>query len=240
MSRFDRLLPKPLTHRHGSGPIEPPALQRRRRRVVAGTAVLGTALLGRSLTRAPGSADFYASTAAVASVYTAGSLASGPLHRGWVENRDDSLRRPILTPVATGVAAFGVFYVGALVARRVPVLGEAVARVLAFAHEGATPAVWATTLANGAAEELFYRGALYAALETHQPLAGSTAVYALATSATRNPALVLAATAMGTLFAYQRRASGGIQAPMITHLTWSTLMLRFLPPLFRRDEAAPL
>jgi membrane protease YdiL (CAAX protease family) len=39
---------------------------------------------------------------------------------------------------------------------------------------------------------------------------------------------------MGMLFAWQRRATGGIQAPLLTHLTWSVLMLRFLPPLFRR------
>ncbi|GAB2972645.1 hypothetical protein [Nocardioides montaniterrae] len=42
---------------------------------------------------------------------------------------------------------------------------------------------------------------------------------------------------MGTVFAAQRRASGGIQAPLITHLTWSALMLRFLPPLFRQSSA---
>jgi hypothetical protein len=44
--------------------------------------------------------------------------------------------------------------------------------------------------------------------------------------------LVAASGVMGALFALQRRASGGIQAPMITHLVWSALMLRFLPPLF--------
>ena len=47
------------------------------------------------------------------------------------------------------------------------------------------------------------------------------------------PALVLAAGVMGTLFAVQRRATGGIQAPLLTHVTWSTLMLRYLPPLFQ-------
>ena len=40
---------------------------------------------------------------------------------------------------------------------------------------------------------------------------------------------------MGLLFGMQRRASGGIQAPMLTHLTWAMLMLRFLPPLFERS-----
>jgi hypothetical protein len=38
---------------------------------------------------------------------------------------------------------------------------------------------------------------------------------------------------MGSLFALQRRASGGLQAPLLTHVTWSTLMVRYLPPLFR-------
>ena len=51
-------------------------------------------------------------------------------------------------------------------------------------------------------------------------------------------ALVLAAVVMGTLFGAQRRASGGIQAPVLTHLTWSVLMLRYLPPLFRDQELA--
>jgi hypothetical protein len=41
---------------------------------------------------------------------------------------------------------------------------------------------------------------------------------------------------MGPLLALQRRASGGLQAPALTHLTWSTLMLRYLPPLFRAAE----
>ena len=78
-------------------------------------------------------------------------------------------------------------------------------------------------------------GALFAALGVHKPVVKSTAVYALATTATRNPSLVLASAVMGALFGAQRRASGGIQAPMLTHLTWSTLMLRYLPPLFRKS-----
>ena len=82
-------------------------------------------------------------------------------------------------------------------------------------------------------EEVFFRGALYATLPDHQAVAASTGVYALATTATRNPSLVLAAGVMGTLFGLQRRASGGLQAPLLTHLTWSTLMVRYLPPLFR-------
>lgn len=215
---------------------EPLVVRRRRRRVVAATALGGAALLGRSLSSTePGSRDFYTSTAAVAATWTVGGLASGPLHLGWIERRDEELRRPLVTPVLTGVGAFAAFYGAALVARRIPVLDEALIKVLRFADEGDDRLVMATTLANGLAEEVFFRGALYSALE-HHPVVGSTGVYALATTTTRNPALVLAATVMGTLFAGQRRASGGIQAPLLTHLTWSALMLRFLPPLFRRPR----
>ncbi|MCW2784910.1 MAG: family intrarane metalloprotease [Marmoricola sp.] len=236
LGRLDRLLPMSLTHVVDLGSSESDAVKRRRRRTVAATAVTGAGLLGASLSTKPGSREFYLSSAAAAGAWTIGSLLSGPLHLGWIENRDSTLRRPVLTPLATGVGAFGLFYVGALVARRVPVLDAAVARVLLFADDGDSRMVLTTTLANGLGEELFFRGALYAALGDQNSVAASTAVYVLATTTTRNPALVLAAAVMGTLFGLQRRASGGIQAPTITHLTWSVLMVRFLPPLFRRPR----
>ncbi|MEO7195706.1 MAG: CPBP family intramembrane glutamic endopeptidase [Pseudonocardiaceae bacterium] len=204
----------------------------RRRRVVAVTSAAGAALLGVALSRRPASPQFYAATLAAAGIWTAGGLASGPVHLGATTEPDQAQRHPVLAPVATGVAAFGLFYGGALLARRVPLLNDALRGVLRFADEGTTALVLFTTLANGAAEEVFFRGALYTAAGPRCPVAVSTAAYALATVPTRNPALVLAATVMGTLFGLQRRATGGVQAPMLTHLTWATLMLRFLPPLF--------
>lgn len=226
-------LPKHLGHVASVPPEESVDVRRRRRRVVVGTVVVGGALLGRSLATRPGSVAFYAETLTVAGVWSLGGALSGPLHLGWIEGRDDMLRRPVVTPVATGVAAFGAFYAAALVARRVPVLDRAVSRVLVFAEEGQEPLVLGTALANGLAEEVFFRGALYAASPRH-PVLVSTAAYAAVTASTRNPALVLAATVMGTLFGLQRRASGGLQASALTHLTWSTLMVRHLPSLFRR------
>lgn len=213
---------------------ESPAVILRRRRVVAGVSVLGTGLLGVSLLTKPDSKAFYGLTGAVAATWTLGGLLSGPLHLGYIHSRDQRLRRPIITPVATGVAAFGCFYGCALVVRHIPVLDRAIGNILAFADEGSTPMVLATTLANGLGEEVFFRGALYAALDTDRAAGVSTAVYTLATASTRNPALMLAAAVMGTLFSLQRRATGGLQAPALTHLTWSTLMVCFLPPLFRR------
>jgi uncharacterized protein len=203
-----------------------------RRRVVAGVSLAGAGLLGVSLSTEPDSPQFYALTLGVAGTWVAGGVLSGPLHLGRLAYGDD-LRRPVVVPVLTGMAAFGVFYAAALVAREIPVLDRALRSVLRYAKEGSGPLVALTTLANGAAEEVFFRGALYAAVGAKNPVVGSTAGYLLATTPTRNPALILASLPMGALFAAQRRASGGIQAPIITHLTWSALMLRYLPPLFR-------
>jgi membrane protease YdiL (CAAX protease family) len=229
----------PITHVVDVRHEEPEAELRRRRRVVGVTAVAGAGLLGLGLSTRPGSRAFYATTLGVAGVWTAGGFASGRLHRGWIQLQDRSVERPVMVPLATGVAAFGGFYGAALVAKRIPVLSDAVSSVLDYAEEGSRPLVLATTLANGVAEEVFFRGAVYSALGQRHPVAASTAVYTVATTATRNPALVLAAAAMGTLFGLQRRASGGLQAPTLTHLTWSALMLRYLPPVFRDpDELA--
>jgi membrane protease YdiL (CAAX protease family) len=211
---------------------ESDAAFRRRRRVTAAVSVAGAGLLGVSLSQKPDSRSFYALTLGVAATWVAGGFASGPLHLGWVQTPRATLRRPLLTPVLAGAGAFGLFYGAALGARRIPPLDAAVARVLRYAHQGNPALVTTTTLANGIAEEVFFRGALYAAVGVDRPVVKSSAVYTLATVATRNPALVLASVPMGLLFALQRRASGGIQAPMISHLTWSALMLRFLPPLF--------
>jgi uncharacterized protein YbjT (DUF2867 family)/membrane protease YdiL (CAAX protease family) len=210
----------------------------RRKGVVAAVAVVGAGLLGASLSTEPDSRRFYGLSAAVAGTWVVGGLASGPIHLGFDHSRRGALRRPIVEPVAIGAGAFAAFYGAALVARRVPVLNDAIASVLQYADRGSDPLVLATTLANGLGEEVFFRGALFDAVGARHPIAASTAVYTVSAAATRNPALVLASTVMGALFAGQRRATGGVLAPILTHLTWSTLMLRFLPPLFRRTHAA--
>ena len=230
--RLARRLPHWLVDKVPRNHRESDEAFRRRRRVTAGVAVTGAGLLGVSLAQKPNSTAFYGMTLGVATTWLAGGIASGPLHLGWMKSPVDTLHRPVLTPVATGAGAFGVFYTVALAAKRVPVLDAAITRILRYAHQGSYPLVLTTTLANGIAEEVFFRGALYAAVGTEHPVLKSTAVYSLATVATRNPALVLAATVMGVLFGLQRRATGGIQAPVLTHVTWSVLMLQFLPPLF--------
>ena len=210
---------------------EPDVVFRRRQRVVALTSALGGVVLNRTFAQEPGSRRFYAHTVAAGATWVAGGLASGQLHLG----RAPGGRRPLLEPVALGAGAFAGLYAAGIVAKRLPLLERHVQHVLTFAEQGDRLPVYLTTIGNGLAEEVFFRGGVYAAVPAPHQVAVTTAAYTLATVPTKNPALVLAAAGMGTLFAVQRRASGGIQASMITHATWSALVLRFLPPLFGRD-----
>jgi membrane protease YdiL (CAAX protease family) len=84
---------------------------------------------------------------------------------------------------------------------------------------------------NGVAEELFFRGAAYAAIPRH-PVPATTAAYAVATFATGNVMLAFAAVLLGIVVGLERRASGGVLAPVLTHVTRSLAMLFALPPLF--------
>jgi membrane protease YdiL (CAAX protease family) len=103
--------------------------------------------------------------------------------------------------------------------------------VLDHADEGAWPLLVLVTAVNGIAEELFFRGAAYAATPRY-PVPVTTLAYTLATLATGNVMLAVAAVLLGIVVGLQRRASGGILAPILTHVTWSVSMLFLLPWLF--------
>jgi membrane protease YdiL (CAAX protease family) len=103
--------------------------------------------------------------------------------------------------------------------------------VLEHADQGSVPLLALITAVNGVAEELFFRGALYAAIPRY-PVVVTTAAYVLATLATGNPMLAFAAVLLGALLGLERRATGGIQAPIITHVVWSLAMLLALPAFF--------
>lgn len=207
---------------------EPPAAARRRRVVVAVTLVVGTGLLAATLAVPAGSGRFTALGLAVAAAWAAGSRLSGPIPwRGRVPA--GTAGHAALAPVVLGVLAYLAFLVASLLARQVPGLAGALDSILDRADAGPLLVLLVVALANGAAEEAFFRGALPAALGGPHGPRHATVVYVLVTAATLNLALVVAAIAMGTLLALERRATGGVLAPTVTHLTWSALMLVGLP-----------
>jgi uncharacterized protein len=203
----------------------------RRGWALAGAGVGGAVLLGVSLSTRPGSPQFYGLTMGLAGTWAAGAAASGSLSPG----RPGRQRHAglVVAPVLTGVAAFGLFYGAARLARHIPPLNRAVAGVLHYADGGSAPLVMLTAGTNAVAEELYFRGALWSAVQDSHPMVTTTIAYTAATAATRNPALVVAGAVTSVLFGLQRRASGGVLAPSLAHVTWSLLMLRYLPPLFR-------
>lgn len=212
---------------------EPDSAFRRRRLVVVLVLAAGALLLGLSLSVRPADPAFYPLTTGLAACWLLGGLSSGRLHLGRIAFRGQ-LRRPVLTPILLGLAAAAVFVAGALVVREIEPLRVFTENVLAHARYGSLPLVAAITVANGIAEEIFFRGALYAALGDRHPVLASTGIYAVVTVASGNPMLVFAAATLGLVLGLQRRASGGILAPILTHVTWSTAMVLVLPPLFAR------
>jgi uncharacterized protein len=203
----------------------------RRRIVVAVTLAVGATLLGLSFSVRQGDPAFYALTFGLAATWTLGSLLSGPLHLGHIL-RGGTLRRPIITPIAVGLLLAALFLLGAFVVRTIPPLASLAEDVLGYARLGNLWIIFMITLVNGIAEEFFFRGALFAAIGAWHPVLISTVIYALATIPGGNPVLVFAAVVLGTVVGLQRRASGGVLAPILTHITWSLSMLFVLPPIF--------
>ena len=204
---------------------------RRRRIVVAATILVGATLLGLAFSTEPGDPSFYGLTLGLAATWVVGSLASGPLHLGHIRLHG-ARRRPVIPPILVGLFLGAMFVAGALVTRLVPPVAGYAADVLSYARLGNLYGVIAITLLNGIAEEMFFRGALFAAIGVRRPVLISTVLYALATVAGGNPLLVFAAAILGTVVGLQRRAGGGILAPVLTHITWSLVMLLALPPIF--------
>ena len=205
-----------------------------------GAAGLGAAgLLRSSFAARAGSARFYLLTASLAGTWAGGALGAGPVPWLGDARRDrpaSAAQTLVVAPAAAGAATFAAFYGAARAARRWPALRRAIASVLRYADAGSTPLVVLIAAGSGVAEELFFRGALWSG---PRPLRTTTLAYAASTAAAGNPVLVLAGLITSAVFGWQRRASGGVLAPAVAHVTWSVLMLRYLPPLFRDPEALP-
>ncbi|MFC8501483.1 CPBP family intramembrane glutamic endopeptidase [Pedococcus sp. NPDC057267] len=202
-----------------------------RRRVVAVvTLVVGTVVLALALRIEPGNPLFYVASFGLAVVWAVGALLSGPLHLGHARTRAGGYdARPVVQSLALGAVLLGVFLLGGMVVARVPFLRDPVNQLLDHARLGSLALVAVITAVNGIAEELYFRGALYAAVGRRHAVLVTTVVYALTTVGAGIPLLVLAAAALGLIVALQRRVTGGVLGPMITHLTWSLGMLFLLP-----------
>lgn len=194
----------------------------RRRWVVLVTLLVGAVSLGFTLRLEPGDWRFVAGAAWMAAVWVVGALVSGPL--------PDRGRGPraLGTGVLVGLAAVATTVVGGLVVAHFPVLREPAEELLQHAGPD-TVLVVVLTLVNGVSEELFFRGALYDAIPARLAVPVTTVVYALSTVGAGVLLLVVAATLLGAMTALLRQRTGGLLAPVATHVIWSVGMLLLLP-----------
>jgi membrane protease YdiL (CAAX protease family) len=221
----------PVSRNH----TEPDSAFHRRRVVAAVTLLVGAGILTWALRIEPGDPTFYLATLALAAVWAVGAVVSGPLHLGRGHTRGGrETSRGVVQALVLGALLLGLFMLGAVVVARVPFLREPVQDLLDHARFGSLALVAALTAVNGVAEELYFRGALYAGVGRRHAVAVTTVAYTLVTATSGIPLLVLAGALVGFVVALQRRVTGGILGPIITHLTWSLGMLFLLPPVLDR------
>ncbi|CAJ1495106.1 type II CAAX endopeptidase family protein [[Mycobacterium] kokjensenii] len=210
---------------------EPRAVVRRRRVVVAVVVLIGAAVLASMHDKLPGDPAFYWLSLVLAAVWSVGAVVAGPLHLGVLRFRGRN-ERPVFTGTGVGLVLGGIFIVGALAAKDIPAMAHQVAAVLAFTTEMSWRLVVLIAIVNAIAEEMFFRGALFSAFGRHSPMVLSTLLYVAAMMAAGNVAVGIAALVLGTVCAMERRATGGVLAPVLTHLVWGLMMVLALPPIF--------
>lgn len=217
-----------------------PTHQHRRRWLVGAALVVGATLLSFSLTTEPGDAAFYPLTIALAAVWVIAAFVAGPVHAGGFPplrahtgDAEPTPRRDLaaVLGVVVGLLMGGCFVLGAFGTRLIPPLNDLIGRVLAYADSGSMVVIAAITLSNGIAEELFFRGSVYTAARPWHPMVVSTVIYAAATLASGNVMLGFAGVILGAVCAVLRRATGGVLAPLCTHVVWGAIMLFALPPI---------
>ena len=222
---FTAALVEPVPRDHQ----ESDAAFRRRRVVAVVTLLVGVSVHAWALRIPPGDGLFYPATVGLGVVWAVGALMSGRLHLGRAHTRSGGWARPFVQSLVLGALLLGLFLAGAVVVARIPVLREPVDRLLDHARFGSLPVVAVITAFNGVAEELFYRGALFAAVGRRHAVLVTTLVYTAVTAAAGIPLLVLAGLLLGLVVGLQRRVTGVILGPIVTHLVWSLGMIFLLP-----------
>jgi len=193
--------------------------------VVFAALAAGAVLLATTIRADRSTVQFMVAGLALAAVWFTGFAVA----RG---RRPPSMTRPAVNAglgFAIGVALFTAFVVVAWIARRVNFLDDPIDDILQQADAYARVWVLALTAVNAVAEELFFRGTMMDVFTNRSAVIATTAVYAVVTSAGGNVALVLAAVVMGAVFAVERRWTRSLVTPIVTHVTWSVLIITAFP-----------
>lgn len=210
--------------------LETPEQLVQRRWVSAVTLAVGSFMMAWTIRINPGDPALYAATLALGTTWVVGALLSGKLYLGSGHTRGGEKKsRAILQSLILGVLLIAVFLAGGAVIAIIPALRDPLIGLLSHAQLGILPVVITLLCLNAVAEELFFRGGLYAATGGQHAVLITTFVYALSSVPTGIPMLVLGSAVLGAVLGFQRRITGGVLGPIITHITWLAGMLLLMP-----------
>ena len=222
---FTAALVNPVPRDHS----ETPEQLVQRRWVSAVTLAIASFLMAWTLRISPGDPALYAVTLALGTTWVVGALMSGKLYLGSANDRGGLDSRAIVQSLLLGLLLVVLFLAGAVIVAAIPALREPLLDLMAHARLSILPVMVGLLFLNAVAAELFFRGGLYAATGGQHAVLITTFVYALSTMATGIPILVVGAAVLGAVVGLQRRVTGGVLGPIITHLTWLTGMVFLLP-----------
>lgn len=142
-------------------------------------------------------------------------------------------RAPKVAVAAAGVGLAVASLAGGLVLAGIPTTAPWVAGPVAAATDGRW-GVLAVALVAGAAEEVFFRGALPRLLTGPARWVVPTAVYALVTLCTGSPALAVMALLLGPVAMWARETSGSLAGALFVHALWTLTMVGLFPAVIVR------
>jgi hypothetical protein len=204
-----------------------------RRWVCAVTLAVGSFMMAwtlRTVRTSPADPVLYAAVLGLGTTWVVGTLLSGKVYLGSGNRRNGgSGSRAIVHSLLLGLVLTAVFLAGSAVVAAIPALRDPLVGLLADVQLGMLPMVVVLFVLNAIAEELFFRGGLYAAIGGQHEVLITTFVYALSTVPTGIPVLVAGSAVLGAAVGFQRRVTGGVLGPIVTHLTWLTGMMLLLP-----------
>lgn len=198
--------------------------------LTAGIAVAAAApLLAASLNAqggGPGSVAVWALGVALA--WTAGGLIITRLVPA--DTPAETARRSRRTVVLVGLVLAGSSLIGGVVLASLPLTAQWVAGPVSAGQDGRAGVLGAALLA-GAAEEVFFRGALPRLFSGRARWVVPTTLYAAVTLFTGSTALVAMALILGPVAMWAREVTRSLVAPLFIHALWTVTMVGLLPVL---------
>jgi len=155
----------------------------------------------------------------------AGALVLGTYLSGGWPSRGRGRRLRVVGPVLTGLLLVVAFAVLGWLTSWIGPLDNGADAMERNARALSTLGLVALALA-GAAEELFYRGALFERVRL--PVLTTALAHMVTTLPAGNVALTLSAGFLGVVLGMTRRTSGGWRAPAVSHVVWALVSVWWL------------